>query len=295
MSKSAGVERNTVAVFGASGALGQGVVRGLSGRGFGVRAVGLEGQGYEAWVRAVEDEREALEGVVGVIDARSHDDVWRAEAKWVEPFTWARRAGVRRYIYVSSCSTLWRGVGASVDEGAFYEPRGGWWSWADARYGVEAQLYREVVEGLSASIVIPSHVLDSRHRGGLGESLARVVRARVGIVSEARAPVVSVKDVATAAIAAMARGKVGRRYVLAGQEVSMRELVEEAAKVLKVQGRWLSVGERWAEGVMPYVGRALGAQEAMLWGWSAVGQWAEQELEWRSEGLRGALLSWGAF
>lgn len=281
-----------MAVFGASGALGQGIVRGLARRGFGVRAVGLRGEGYDSWVRVMDGEREALEGVVGVIDARVYDDVSRSPSRWVEPFELARRAGVRRYVYVSSCSTLWSGVGASVDEGDCYEPRGGWWSWADARYGVEAQLYREIVEGLSASIVIPSHVLDSRHAGGLGALLGRVVSARVGVLSEARAPVVSVKDVAQAAIAAMARGKVGRRYVLAGQEVSMRELVEEAARVAKVQGRWLGVGERWSEGLMPLVGRALGAQEALLWGWSARGKWAEQELEWRSEGLGEALASW---
>lgn len=289
------MKRNIVAILGASAQMGAAMAQALAARGFVVHAQGLGAGDYGERVVACEQVHEALvPGVVGVIDLSLYalDESQWLSVQWREGLVRARELGVRRYIYVSSCSVLWPGFealkgGAVCDEGSFYVPKGepGWWAWADAIYAREGEVYREVARGLSAAFVVPSMMWDLEGELGLAQVWRRLGRLPAGILPGGQSSVVGVDDVVEGAIKALARAKVGRRYVLAGERVTMLALWQRAGGAGGAGARWVEgpklSGEVMAKGAAVFCGVKIAA----LWGMSLEGQWAAQELEWRAAGL----------
>lgn len=149
----------------------------------------------------------------------------------------ARSAGVERLVYVSSLSTLGAPPAgrALVDERDHYVPGSVADAYFDAKWAMESEVMRAVVEGLDAVVVNPTVVLgpgDVKPTSGV--VLVALARKRLPVVLDARVNVVDARAVATATVAAIAKGRRGERYVLGGANTTMKDLAAQAAAILGV-------------------------------------------------------------
>lgn len=125
------------------------------------------------------------------------------------------------------------------------------------RRGEEVVL--ELVErGLRASIVNPGVMFGPWDwRPSSGRMLLAVGTGFAPVAPRGSCSVCDVRDVADGVLAAFERGEPGRRYILAGENVSYLEAWRRMAKVVGAHGPWMKAGP-----LMRFLGGAAGD----LWG-----------------------------
>jgi dihydroflavonol-4-reductase len=89
-------------------------------------------------------------------------------------------------------------------------------------------------DGLPAVIVNPSTPVGARdvRPTPTGRIVVEAARGRMPAFVETGLNVVDVEDVARGHLLALARGRVGERYILGGQDVMLRELLGEIAQLV---------------------------------------------------------------
>lgn len=212
--------------------------------------------------------RAALQGCAGVIHCagfypRDGLDVQAARAQGVRQtrhlFDACLAERVARVVYISSPATL--GVGdvsaltredktgmlrpdpqrqspqtRGLDETDFYVPGTLQSAYFEAKWAMEAEVYRYMLRGLAVVIAIPSAVFGpGDHKPTTGELLLRIARARMPALIGERVNIVDVRDVAESAVRALERGRPGRRYIFGGTNLSMGELAETVSELAGVQ------------------------------------------------------------
>jgi dihydroflavonol-4-reductase len=248
-------------VTGATGHLGGNLVRALLDRGDSVRALvhlrpgdalsGLHVETVAGDVRNPADMDRACAGVNlcfhlaavisiagdkgGRVSSTNVDGV-RAVAKA------ARRAGVRRFVHVSSVHAYDLDVEGPLDEAG---PRA---KQADPAYNRakrdgEAALREEIAAGLPAVIVNPSGVLGPNdfEPSRMGRVFLGLARRRLPALIEGGFDWVDVRDVVAAILAAAERATVGDNYFVTGHWASIRQLARMAAEQTGVRPPRLSV------------------------------------------------------
>lgn len=253
-----------IAVTGASGHIGNNLVRSLVEGGHKVRvllhrppAAGAKSGGSDDSSRALADV--ACEHVIGDVCDRAsldqafagadhvyhlaaHISISPAEDARCEPVNVegtrnvvaaCRQAGVRRLIHFSSVHALWsEGVshrdGAShpIDERHELADRPEALPYDRSKARSEKVVLSAVADGLDAVIVNPGAVL-GRHDyrpSAQGSAIIDWVKGRVPALVEGGYNWVDVRDVVSGAIAAAERGRRGERYLLTGHPLSFQEL-----------------------------------------------------------------------
>jgi len=237
-----------VAVTGATGHLGNVLIRELLRRGRRVRALvepsddlrPLSGLPVEI-VRGDVTRKETLDGafsgadlvfhLAGVVSISSLDvDLVRTvnvdgTRNVVEA---ARRAGVRRLVYTSSVHAFTEPPpGGVLVETAGYDP-----TLAPGDYGkAKAEASRIVLEatrgGVDAVIVNPTAVLGpfDYRISEMGELVRMFARRRLPAVVDGGYDFVDVRDVAMGHLLAAEKGRTGESYLLTGGRMSVRELM----------------------------------------------------------------------
>jgi dihydroflavonol-4-reductase len=177
----------------------------------------------------------------------------------------AARAGVRRVVHTSSCATCGPVPGRAATEAD--EPP----SWELAVPYKRTKLEGERValgaarEGFDVVVVNPTTPVGPGDRGPTptGKMVADVARGRArAYLSRAALNVVAVEDVAAGHLLAFERGRSGERYLLGGENLSLREVF---AIVARAAGRrpprlgvpwWLAYGAaRAGDAALRLVGR----------------------------------------
>lgn len=196
-----------VCVVGSDGAVGAALVTELEGRGMSVLAVPRE--------RAWRHEHEDLEGVVSVcVDTRVWwgDEGWEEGARafrgWLERAH--REAAVAQVLVVTSAATLGRKRG-EIGELEMYVMGSGE-AWEDRVWRMEGEAYGWMARGLEVWFALPTMVAQE-------ERFKALVR---GGEEACEGDVVSAADVARGCVQVLSRGRAGRRYVLAGEQVRWR-------------------------------------------------------------------------
>ena len=253
-----------VAVTGATGHVGNNLVRELLARGRTVRVLiheqsppprsllGLDVERVYADVRDLEALRAGFSGVSvvyhlaaqisieprtdGVLDAinvRGTQNVLRA----------AHECGVRRLVHMSSVHALsalpedepideTRPLVASlVGDGGDIGRGHGALPYDRSKADGEREVQRAVERGLDAVVVSPAAVI-GRHDYGpslQGAGLLAMLRNRVPAAIAGAYNWVDVRDVVSGAIAAEERGRTGERYLLSGHVCTLRELAAHLA------------------------------------------------------------------
>ncbi len=148
----------------------------------------------------------------------------------------ARRAKVQKLIYTSSVTTVGPapfGRPANESDAWVQEPDSVYFA---LKLAMEREVLRAAEEGFPAVVVCPSGCLGRYDvKAGTGFFLVALARGKLPYVVDGLLDMVGVEDVAQAHVAAMARGQVGRRYIIAANAVGARELLTRAAQKLGVE------------------------------------------------------------
>ncbi|WP_153101811.1 hopanoid-associated sugar epimerase [Paraburkholderia hayleyella] len=270
--------RDLVLVTGASGFVGSAVARIAQQKGFAVRVLvrassprgNLEGLEAEVAVGDMRDEpsmRAALRGARYLLHVAADYRLWapnpleieRANLEGTEAtMRAALHEGVERIVYTSSVATLKvTGSGRSADETTPLEA-----SQAIGVYKRSKVLAERAVEhmiahdGLPAVIVNPSTPIGPRDikPTPTGRIIVEAARGKIPAFVDTGLNLVHVEDVAAGHFLALERGKIGERYILGGENLSLQTMLAELAALNGHRPPRLSL-PRW-----PLYPLALGAE-----------------------------------
>jgi len=152
----------------------------------------------------------------------------------------ALRAGVRRVVYTSSVASLGvpelapsgAGVPVLLNENHAWNCSAQTWPYGYTKYLAELEVQKAVAQGLDAVIVNPTLVFGAGDIYRCSSSMiVQVAQRRVPAVVAGGLNVVHIKDVVAGHLAAFERGRRGARYILGGENLTIRWLVQIIANV----------------------------------------------------------------
>ena len=244
---------DTVLVTGGSGFVGSAVLRALGGRGLRLRAVaranssrinfeGVDCDIVEGDMRDGEAMRRAMDGVRFLFHvaadyrlwARDPSEIMRANVEGVAAvMAAAKRCGVEKIVYTSSVATLRAGDAATrVDETAPLNEGEGVGVYKNSKVRAERYLEKMIADaGLPAAIVMPSTPIGPRDikPTPTGRIVVEAAMGRIPAFVDTGLNLVHVDDVAAGHVLAMEKGVIGERYILGGQDVSLRQMLADIA------------------------------------------------------------------
>jgi dihydroflavonol-4-reductase len=248
-----------VLVTGASGFVGSAVARALLGAGYPVRALvrpssprgnlaHLDVERVEGDMRDVAAVARAMAGVRYVMHvaadyrlwSRDRDEIRRNNVAGTKAVMEAAlRGGVERIVYTSSVAALaLRADGQPADESVAMDETA-----AVGAYKRSKVAAQELVEAMIASDALPAVIVNPSTPIGprdirptpTGRIIIEAACGRMPGYVDTGLNLVHVDDVAAGHVAALARGKVGERYILGGQDVLLADMLRDIA--LKVGRR----------------------------------------------------------
>lgn len=154
----------------------------------------------------------------------------------------ARETGVRRFVYTSSVAALGLpphrpaqkddGV-VPMDETHVWQGPPSGWAYGHAKLRAEGLVRRAAEDGMEAVIVNPALVIGPGDRNRVSNVLIwHMVRGRVPPAVAGGVNVVHLDDVIDGFVAALDRGRSGERYLLCGENRSLRELIHATTRLL---------------------------------------------------------------
>jgi dihydroflavonol-4-reductase len=243
-----------ILVTGATGHIGNVLTRKLLEQGEKVRALILPGEDT-APIRGMDVERldgdvldplslqPALDGIenvyhlAGIISIMpGHNPmVWKVNVEGTRNMLAAAlRAKVRRFIYTSSIHAIARAPhGVAMDESRGFDQNNPYGEYDRSKAAASLEVEKAATEGLDAVIVCPTGVIGPfDFRGSeMGEVIRSASTARTMFYVEGAYDFVDVRDVADGMIAAQAHGRQGESYILSGQKLSVRYMLEMVREV----------------------------------------------------------------
>lgn len=241
-------EKPRILVTGATELVGAHVARALLKRGYRVRAM-RPAQGEMRFVQdlkvgwaqadwgdpaAIED---ALGGCAGVIHCAGYAprdglDIDAARRQGVAQMRLllecSRAQKVDKIVYVSSSATLGftpADPQIGLDEDDYYVPGTLPNAYYEAKWAMEAEVYRTMLSGMGAVVAIPGVALgpgDARAPGV--DLLARLAHGKLWGLLGQSVNVVDARDLGTSLVRALEQGRPGRRYIMGGHNLQVDAL-----------------------------------------------------------------------
>lgn len=253
-----------VLVTGANGFVGSAVVRALLRHGYPVRALvragsdsaNVEGLNVEVVPGDLRDPpslERALHGCEGLFHVAADYRLWAPDPHAIYAtnvrgthalLLAARRCGVRRVVYTSSVATLGLHVDATpADEDTAAHLAGMIGAYKCSKYLAEALARRCAEAGGDIVIVNPAAPVGPRDRKPTptGRTILDAARGRMPAYVDTGLCVVHVDDVAEGHVLAYERGRAGRRYVLGGENMSLKAILATVAELTGRHAPWLKL------------------------------------------------------
>jgi dihydroflavonol-4-reductase len=143
------------------------------------------------------------------------------------------QTGVPRLVYTSSLTTIGRpsAPGRLAAEDDFYLPGSTGSAYFESKWAMEAEAWRAVARGLPVVIVNPTAVFGPWDiKPATGEILLNVAKGLFPFWLDLETNVVDARDVGLGQVLAARRGQPGRRYILGGENLSVRRALTIAAQ-----------------------------------------------------------------
>jgi dihydroflavonol-4-reductase len=239
---------------GASGFIGSAVARELSKAGFAVRALvrrsspktNLDGLNVEIVEGDMRDERAvsaAIKGARYVFHVAADYRLWAPDPSEIvranllgtrTVMDAAEAEGVERVVYTSSVATLKLREDAPADESTPLREDEAIGAYKRSKVAAERLVEAMVLEGLPAVIVNPSTPVGPRDRRPTptGRMIVEAAAGRMPAFVDTGLNIVHVDDVAAGHLAALERGRVGERYILGGENMTLAELLGAIARIV---------------------------------------------------------------
>ncbi|HEX6810148.1 MAG TPA: NAD-dependent epimerase/dehydratase family protein [Planctomycetota bacterium] len=210
----------------------------------------------------------------------------------------ARIAGVRRFLHVSTISAVaFRNAPEVVNEQAPYNFGPLRIGYCDSKFAAEQHVLTEFTRGLDAVIVNPASMYGAGdRRKGDGSLLTSVMRGELRFAPPGGINVANVEDVCAGIVAALHRGRSGQRYILGGENLTGRDLLQRVARIVgarpprrtlsrslvRAAARAMAIKERAFGSKPPLTSEILRLAPRFLWFSSRK---AEDELGWRASSV----------
>lgn len=253
-----------ILVTGATGHIGNVLVRELLSRGEKVRAMTLAGEDaspldglnverFEGNVLDPSSLEQAFQGVdvvyhlAGIISILPGRDtiVTRVNVEGTRNIlAAARRAGVRRLVYTSSIHAITRADDCVIDETLPFDPENNVGEYDRSKARASLAVLEAVKEGLDAVIVCPTGVIGpfDYRLSEMGSLLLNSIRSKVQFsVVDGAYDFVDVRDVAAGMVLAAEKGRSGEVYILSGEQISIYRLVQLAREANGQKGVCLNI------------------------------------------------------
>ncbi len=236
-------------VTGATGHIGNTLVRELVARGERVRALALpledttplRGLDVDLVKGNVLDEASLIEafegsdlvyhlaGIVSIVPGKS-DILYRVNVIGTRNVIRAcLKTGVGRLVYTSSIHAIAEPpLGTSIDETLPFDPGKLAWEYDRSKAQATLEVLGAVARGLDAVVVCPTGVIgpyDFRP-SEMGQLIIDFATASVKAYIDGAYDFVDVRDVATGHVLAGRKGRTGQSYILSGERITVRELLE---------------------------------------------------------------------
>ncbi len=247
------VKADLALVTGAAGFVGSAVARALTARGLRVRALvrsssprrNLEDLDVELAQGDVRDQASVAAALSGArfllhvaadyrLWARDPDEILRNNVDGARAvMNAALAAGVERVVYTSSVATLSL-ERTPADETAPLAESAAIGSYKRSKVAAERLVERMITDqGLPAVIVNPSTPIGPRdvRPTPTGRIIVEAAAGRMPAFVDTGLNLVHVDDVAEGHCLALERGRIGERYILGGQDVSLRDMLAEIARL----------------------------------------------------------------
>src|SRR5471030_101706 len=245
-----------VLVTGASGFVGSAVARALVARGLHVRVLmrananrlNIAQLACEPVIGDMRDEAsmtDAMKGARYLFHVAADYRLWARDSAEIErnnlqgaraTMNAALKAGVERVVYTSSVAALkpaeGKKAGEAVDETSRHTPQSAIGAYKRSKLVAEREVERLIAEaGLPAVIVAPSTPIGPRDikPTPTGRIIVEAATGKMPAFVDTGLNLVHVDDVAEGHLLALARGQIGERYILGGQDVSLQDLLAEIA------------------------------------------------------------------
>jgi dihydroflavonol-4-reductase len=147
----------------------------------------------------------------------------------------ARSSGVRRLVYTSSIHALERVPhGVLIDESVPFDPEHAISSYDSSKASASLDVLEAVRRGMDAVIVCPTGVIgpyDFR-RSEMGQLILDCVEQKPMLYVDGAYDFVDVRDVAEGLILAGERGRTGESYILSGERISVVGIIKIVQEIL---------------------------------------------------------------
>jgi dihydroflavonol-4-reductase len=246
--------KDFVFITGAGGFVGSAVAHELARAGFALRALvrrgspttnlaGLEAEIIEGDMRDADAVRAAVRGARYVFHvaadyrlwAPDPDEIVRANVEGTRTVMEAAKdAGVERIVYTSSVATLkLRENDAPADESTPLNEGEATGAYKRSKIAAERLVARMIEDGLPAIIVNPSAPVGPRDQRPTptGRMIVEAASGRMPAFVDTGLNLVHVDDVAAGHRAALERGRIGERYILGGENMTLAAVLGAVAQL----------------------------------------------------------------
>ncbi len=240
-------------VTGATGHIGNVLVRELLARGEKVRALilpnesreplkGLDVEMVEGDVLDLDSVFESLRGVKGIfhlagiisIMPGSNPTVRRVNVEGTKNILKAaKEKRIRKLVYTSSIHAIRRVETGVIDENVPYDAENPYGEYDRSKAEATLEVLNAAHSGLDATVVCPTGVIGPYDFRGsmMGDVIRTAAEKKPTLYVDGAYDFVDVRDVAHGLIAAAEKGQRGESYILSGQRISVRYLLETVREI----------------------------------------------------------------
>lgn len=243
-----------IAVTGATGHIGNVLVRKLLARGEKVRAIvpsfedykpieGLEVEIVDGDVRNIDSLIKAFKGakivyhLAGIVTISSGNDnfLYQVNVEGTKNVVNAcLKNNVKRLVYVSSVHALKEPpIGTVIDETCIYDSECVRGSYDRSKALASLEVLKSIDKGLDAVLICPSGVIGpyDYRISQMGHMFINFMKGNLKTCVDGAYDFVDVRDVAEGLILACENGKNSESYILSGEQISVQELLFELEKI----------------------------------------------------------------